>query len=306
MATITYTHSIIEGASVSADEVSKSIYNHDNTTGDSLAVYNGGIDVGNLDSSFSVTRDMVRKGTYTGDIKMAAGNTNLDYYADEWFADVSVSPASDLHWDKLFIPVPGLSASWENKRAATKLLFFWNFTAIAGNNADVTTQGRLDSGSARGGANNAGPNRGFRFVLNINGHVVDELDWRGPESNSSMVPLDYSVGTGSDDSPDSAVVQALGGHYAQAEALAPDLRHYSGWIIVDNTFLTDMGTKDTDVFHSKTGGGAVAGWLNPLTAGASPRTVGWHSAGIDVVLHAEAYERLRIMSRRFGVVPFYW
>ena len=292
MATITYTHSIVEGASVSADEVSKSIYNHDNTTGDSLAVYNGGIDVGNLDSSFSVTRDMVRKGTYTGDIKMAAGNTNLDYYADEWFANVSVSPASDLHWDKLFVPVPGLSASWENKRAATKLLFFWNFTAICGTNATP--------GETGGGAASASPNRGFRFVLNINGHVVDELDWRGPESNSSMVPMDYSVGTGSADSPNTV------GHYAQAEALAPDLRHYSGWIIVDNTFLTDMGTKDTDVFHSKTGGGAVAGWLNPLTAGASPRTVGWHSAGIDVVLHAEAYERLRIMSRRFGVVPFYW
>ena len=137
-------------------------------------------------------------------------------------------------------------------------------------------------------------------MLNINGHNVDELDWRGPESNSSMVPLDYSVAITSSDSPNTV------GHYAQAESLAPDLHHFTGWVIVDSTFLSDMGTKDTDVYHSKSGGGAVAGWLEPLTAGASPLTEGWHNAGIGMVIHDEALKRIRIMSRRFGVVPFYW
>ena len=32
----------------------------------------------------------------------------------------------------------------------------------------------------------------------------------------------------------------------------------------------------------------------------------WHNAGIGVVVHDDAFKRIRIMSRRFGVVPFYW
>ena len=292
MSTINYTHSIIDESSVDADEISKSIYNHDNVTGDSLAVYNGGIDKNNLDSSFQVTRDIVRRGTYTGDAKMTGGNTNIDLFATAWFNDVSVDPANDLHWDKMFVSVPGLATTWENKREVSKVLLFWNFTAICGNNATA--------GKQSGGNNSSAQNRGFRFVLNINGHIVDELDWRGPESNSSMVPLDYSLTLTDADAPGTI------GHYHNAEALAPDLHHFTGWIIVDSTFLSDMGTKDTDVYHSKSGGGAVAGWLEPLTSGASPRTVGWHNAGIGMVIHDDALKRIRIMSRRFGVVPFYW
>jgi hypothetical protein len=292
MPTINYTHTIVDGSSADADEISKSIYNHDNVTGDSLAVYNGGIDKNNLDSAFQVSREMVRRGTYTGDVKMTSGNTNLDYHATAWFNDVTHDPASDLHWDKLFVSVPGLTTTWENKRAASKVLFFWNFTATCGNDATA--------GALAGGNVNSAPNRGFRFALNINGHLVDELDFRGPESNSSMVPLDYSVSLGHASSPDTI------GHYSNAEALAPDLHHFTGWIVVDSTFLSDMGTKDTDVFHSASGGAAVAGWLEPLTAGASPLTTGWHNAGIQVVLHSDTYDRVRIMSRRFGCVPFYW
>jgi hypothetical protein len=292
MPTINYTHTVVDDASVDADEISKSIYNHDNTTGDSLAVYNGGIDKDNLDSSFQVTRDIVRRGTYTGNAKMTAGNTNLDFFTTAWFNDVSVSPANALHWDTLFVSVPGLATTWENKREASKVLLFWNFTAICGNNATAAKQ--------VGGHDAAAPNRGFRFVLNINGHIVDELDFRGPESNSSMVPLDYSLNLTSSDSPETI------GHYYNAEALAPDLHHFTGWIVVDSTFLSDMGTKDADVYHSKSGGGAVAEWLEPLTAGASPLTSGWHNAGIQIVAHDDALKRIRIMSRRFGCVPFYW
>ena len=298
MSTINYTHSIIDESSVDADEISKSIYNHDNVTGDSLAVYNGGIDKNNLDSSFRVTRDIVRRGTYTGDAKMTGGNTNIDLFATAWFNDVSVDPANDLHWDKMFVSVPGLATTWENKREVSKVLLFWNFTAICGNNADA---GPSSTVSRSGGNNSSAPNRGFRFVLNINGHNVDELDWRGPESNSSMVPMDYATNAiGGTYSPETL------GHYYNAEALAPDLHHFTGWVIVDSTFLSDMGTKDTDVYHSKSGGGAVAGWLEPLTAGASPLTEGWHNAGIGMVIHDDALKRIRIMSRRFGVVPFYW
>lgn len=294
MPTINYTHTIVDGSSVSSEEVASSIYNHDNTTGDSLAVYNGGIGVNNLSSSFEVSRDMIQRNSYTGDAKMAAGNANLDYFAVDWFANISVSPGDDFHWDKMFVSVPGLSTTWENKRDVQKLLFFWNFTAIAGNNATAGTLGHGSDGTPH-------TNRGFRFVLNINGGIIDELDFRGPESSASMVPQDYTTGT--------AISDPYNNHHSQT----PDLHHYSGWIVVDGEFLASVGTNDSETFHSAKGSTAqVAPWLNPLKAGTTPRTQGWHSAGIQVALlgwDASAgthYDRLRIMSRRFGVVPFYW
>ena len=117
-----------------------------------------------------------------------------------------------------------------------------------------------------------------------------------------MVPQDYV-----DDSP-------IADPYNNYAGQTPDLHHYSGWIVVDSKFLASVGTNDSETFHSaKNSTAQSTPWLDPLKAGTTPRTQGWHSAGIQVALLGwdpsggpSHFDRLRIMSRRFGVVPFYW
>ena len=115
-----------------------------------------------------------------------------------------------------------------------------------------------------------------------------------------MVPQDYTAA-------------AVADPYANHDSITPDLHHYTGWIVIDGEFLASVGANDSETFHSaKNSAAQSAQWLDPLKTGTTPRTAGWHSAGIQVALlgwDASAgtnFGRLRIMSRRFGVVPFYW
>jgi hypothetical protein len=252
--------------------------------------YNGQVDQDNL-AFTEVTRDMVRRGTYTGDPRMSASTINTDYFKNPLFTDINLTRESGVNntrgstYPQRLVAVSGLGSSFHVRETSVKaLMVMWGVTFATTSRfaADDTFRGVSPALSYQVGVDSLGnpgsPNTqewATRMALYINGVRIEMTDMRFKEGVSSMV-RDFTTST----NPPVGTNDGIG-HLVLLNTARPDLRSYSGWCILDATALADNGG-----FGFST----------------TPLTRGWHDAAMYIGTNKQS---VRTQVKRFTVVPLY-
>tara|TARA_S200002703_G_scaffold101532_2_gene87967 strand:- start:725 stop:1519 length:795 start_codon:yes stop_codon:yes gene_type:complete len=102
----------VDGASPNGEQLTEQLYDPTAANG-SYETMNGGLDAVNRDPSWTkIQQNQVQGETFTS-AQATAGTTNLDYFPEQWFGDVTVGLtfANGIP-SKFFQPVPGANSTF--------------------------------------------------------------------------------------------------------------------------------------------------------------------------------------------------
>lgn len=257
MADITISYTAADGSTLDSDLLSRAIYERKHEE-DSLAAVNGRIELENLSGATpSVTAEVVRRGAYT-EPRSASASLNADYFSDPMFLDIDLGTVAD--YAGRMVHVSGAGTAFRTKRTATALVVLWHISVIVSSDYETDATNTYTTGSA------ASQEVGCRVALYLNGRRVAESDMRLKKGSTTVVDAG---------DPDDL--------YGLFNPTIPDARYYSGLLVVDGTFISDME------------GTAPDGWTNPLLAG-------FHNASLAIATDQDV---ARVRCRRMAVIPIY-
>ncbi len=251
--------------------------------------YNGQVDQANL-AFTEVTRDMVRKGTWTGEPRTVGSTVNTDYFEQPLFKGINLNRVTEANntrgstYPKRLVSVGGLSQTVYVKESAKAFLVAWGVTfATVGRafaNDDFRPRDSVPNIEYAAGWDDAGNpitshHQLFatRMALYINGVRMELTDLRFKEGLTTMtrdIPVGDGVGT----------YNELG-HLELVNPARPDLRAYSGCLVVDTQTLAANGDFDF---------------------GTTPMFRGWHDFSLCVGTNQPA---VRTQVKRLTVIPLY-